>query len=265
MNTIDTKHFRTIVISDVHLGTQGAKVKELVRFLKHNTADKLILNGDIIDFWQLKKFGKWKKKHSRFIKTIINLIHDVGTEVIYLRGNHDEIIDSLLPFQFGNFSIQKEYFLQSGNKKFWVTHGDVYDVVCKDHKWLAHIGDIGYMILLWLNRHYNNRRIRKGKPYFSLSQLVKSKVKSAISYIFDFQNTLINLAKLKNCDGVICGHIHHAAIEMVDGITYLNSGDWVESLTALVEDYNGNWEIVNYLDLIKETETEMKTNQVIEV
>jgi UDP-2,3-diacylglucosamine pyrophosphatase LpxH len=118
-------------------------------------------------------------------------MHDYDTEVIYLRGNHDDIIDSLLPFSIGKFSIHKEFFLESGGKRFWVTHGDVYDVVCRDLKWLAKLGDRGYMFLLWINKHYNYRRIRKRKPYFSLSQFVKSKVKSAVSYIFDFQKTLV--------------------------------------------------------------------------
>lgn len=246
---LQANHYKTIVISDVHLGTQYSKVKELIRFLKKNTSDKLIMNGDIIDFWQLKKYGKWEKKHSRFFKTIINQMHSSGTKVIYLRGNHDEIMDSILPFQLGNFSIQKEYFHYSGGKKFWVIHGDVYDAICSDYKWLAKLGDVGYMILLWVNRHYNRRRLKKRRPYFSLSRYVKSKVKSAVSYIFDFQKTLVQMARLNDCEGVICGHIHHAAIENYDGIMYLNSGDWVESLTALVEDYHGEWEIIRYLDL----------------
>ncbi len=246
---LQRNHYKTIVISDVHLGTRSSKVKELVRFLKKNTADKLILNGDIIDFWQLKKYGKWKKKHTRFFKTIINLMQNSETEVIYLRGNHDDIIDAILPLKIANFSIEKEYYHESNGKRFWVTHGDIYDGICTEFKWLAKLGDLGYVFLIWLNRHYNYRRVKKRKPYFSLSQYIKSKVKSAVSYIFDFQNTMVQIARINKCDGVICGHIHHAVMANIDGITYLNSGDWVESLTALTEDFEGNWEIIYYQKL----------------
>ncbi len=248
----DKQHHKTIVISDVHLGTNGSKVKELIRFLRHNTCDKLILNGDIIDGWQLRKSGKWKKKHTRFFRLIMKLMASYDTEVIYLRGNHDDFLDQILPISFGRFSLQRDYVYESKGKKYYVVHGDIFDSITTNLRWVALLGDVGYTFLLWLNKHYNARRVRQGLPYYSLSQAVKAKVKSAVSYISKYEEELAKLAKLKNFDGVICGHIHQPAIANYDGVVYLNSGDWVESLSALTEDYAGNWELRYYSDLQKE-------------
>lgn len=176
----------------------------------------------------------------------------IKTEVIYVRGNHDDFLDQILPLQFGKFTICRDYILESKGKKFYVTHGDIFDAITTNLRWLAKLGDIGYTFLLWLNKTYNNRRQRKGLPYYSLSQLVKQKVKSAVSYISDFQQELTAYAENKKYDGVICGHIHHAAIEQYGNTTYMNSGDWIESLSALVEDYQGNWDILYYHDLVEE-------------
>jgi len=238
----------------VHLGSKGSKAKELVRFLKKNTCDKLILNGDIIDAWQLKRSGKWKKKHTRFFKVVLKMIEKSRTQVIYLRGNHDDFLDNVLPMQIGSLSIQRDYVHYSYGKKYWVLHGDIFDSITTNMKWLAKLGDIGYTFLLWANKMYNNRRIKKGLPYYSLSQIVKQKVKSAVSYISDFEKTLVDLARSKGYDGVICGHIHHPAIMDFEGITYLNSGDWVETLSALVEDEDGKWKIVYYNDFLEAEE-----------
>lgn len=242
-------HFKTIVLSDIHLGTKNSKAKEVVRFLKNNTCDKLILNGDIIDGWQLRKGGKWKKKHTRFFRVVLKMIEKNSTEVIYIRGNHDDFLDHILPFDFGGVSVKKEYIHISGNKKFLVLHGDIFDAITTNLRWLAKLGDIGYTFLLWLNKIYNNYRIKRGLPYFSLSQAIKQKVKGAVSYISDFEKELVKFAKRKHCQGVICGHIHHPAITQYEDITYMNSGDWVESLSALVEDYDGKWEILLYPSL----------------
>jgi UDP-2,3-diacylglucosamine pyrophosphatase LpxH len=249
---IKPSHYKTIVISDVHLGTKASKAKELVRFLKTNTCDKLILNGDIIDGWRLKKNGKWKKKHTRFFKALMKMIEKFNTEVIYIRGNHDDFLDNIMPITIGKLSVQKDYVLRTNGKNFYVIHGDIFDSITTNLKWLAKLGDVGYTFLLWLNKVYNRRRIKKGLPYYSLSQDIKQRVKSAVSYISDFEKELVNVARSKNCEGIICGHIHHPDIQEYEGITYLNSGDWVESLSALVEDKNGNWEILYYNELIKE-------------
>ena len=237
---------KTIVISDVHLGTKGAKSKELVRFLKQYQCENLILNGDIIDGWQLKKSGKWKRKHTRFFTKLLKMIEDDGTKATYLRGNHDDFLDQILPMTIGNLNIQRDMVYESAGKRYYIVHGDVFDTITTKLKWVAKLGDMGYTFLLWLNRQYNYRRMKKGLPYYSLSQVIKSKVKQAVKYIDDYEVQLSNMAKYKGCDGIICGHIHQPAMKEINGILYLNSGDWVESLTALVEDHNGEWQLVYY-------------------
>jgi UDP-2,3-diacylglucosamine pyrophosphatase LpxH len=237
--------YRTIVLSDIHLGTSGSKALEATNFIKENTCERLILNGDIIDGWQLKKYGAWKKKHTAFLRAILKVIEKNDTKVFYLRGNHDDFLDQFLPFEVGsNFKIIREMVIHSGAKKYYVTHGDVFDLVTNKAKWLAHIGDAGYTFLLWLNKQYNKYRTLRGKPYYSLSQKVKNSIKMAVNYVSDFEEQLSEMAKSKNCNGIICGHIHHPAIKEIDDIMYMNSGDWVENKTALVEDFNGHWEII---------------------
>lgn len=239
--------FRTIIISDLHLGTEGSKAKEVTLFLKQYSCKKLILNGDIIDGWQLKKYGTWKKKHTAFIKTVLKMMDDHNTKVVYLRGNHDDFLDQILPLKLGKqFSIQRDMILKSGDKRFYVTHGDVFDSITTNMKWLAYLGDAGYTFLLWVNKLYNNYRTWRGLPYYSLSQVIKQRVKMAVNYVTDFEEKLTELARSRNCDGIICGHIHQPAMRQIDGLIYMNSGDWVESLSALVEDFEGNWNIVYY-------------------
>lgn len=254
-------HYKTIVLSDVHLGTSGSKAKEVSTFLKYNSCDRLILNGDIIDGWQLQKSGKWKKQHTRFFKRILQLIEKHKTQVIYLRGNHDDFLDQVIPIQFGNIKVQRDYIHQSGNKKFYVVHGDVFDSVTSQLKWVARLGDVGYTFLLWLNQVYNSYRTKRGLPYYSLSQAVKQKVKTAVNYISDFEEQIVLLAEIKKCDGIICGHIHHPAIKTIKNIVYMNSGDWVESLTALVEDYQNNWSVVNFNPVSDEVEEEEEEDE----
>jgi UDP-2,3-diacylglucosamine pyrophosphatase LpxH len=239
-------HFKTIVISDVHLGTSGSKAKELTNFLKQHSCEKLILNGDIIDGWQLKKYGTWKKRHTRFFKRVLKMIEENNTKVIYLRGNHDDFLDQILPLKVGNFSVQRDYVLKFKDKQYYVTHGDIFDSITTKLKWIAKLGDIGYTFLLWINKFYNHYRTSRGLPYYSLSQVIKQKVKSAVSYISDFESQLAEVARIKNCDGIICGHIHQPAIKKFGNILYLNSGDWVESLSALVQDDDGEWSLMYY-------------------
>ncbi|MDX2045804.1 MAG: UDP-2,3-diacylglucosamine diphosphatase [Chitinophagaceae bacterium] len=245
------------MLSDLHLGIKDSHVREVVHFLKHHSCDKLILNGDIIDGWQLRKSGKWKKKHTSFFKLVMKWLSNTDTTVIYLRGNHDDFLDEVLPLELGNFSIQRYHIHESSGKKYFVVHGDIFDTVTTNLKWIAKLGDVGYTFLLWLNRHYNNYRRRKGLPYYSLSQVVKHKVKQAVSFISDFEKELCAVAKNEKCDGVICGHIHHAANKMVDGIHYLNSGDWVETLSAVVETAEGEWKVLYYQEWLKEGGNEL--------
>lgn len=241
------KYYSTVVVSDIHLGSEHSHAREVTDFLKQIKCDKLILNGDIIDGWQLQKPGrKWKQEHTRFFKALMKMMETNNTEIVYIRGNHDDFLDNLVPLTFSNISIVKEYMLEDHGKRYYVTHGDVFDSVTTNMRWLARLGDVGYTLLLWLNRYYNRIREKQGKPYFSLSQVIKHKVKNAVSYISDFEQALVKLAKDKKADGVICGHIHHPANTYYDDIHYLNSGDWVESLSALVQDEQGEWTIVTY-------------------
>jgi len=239
-------HYKTIVISDVHLGTKGSKAKEIARFLKQFTCENLILNGDIIDGWQLKKSGSWKRKHTRFFNRILKMIEQTNTKVYYLRGNHDDFLDQILPLEIGNLSIQTDMIYESNGKKYFVTHGDIFDSITTNLRWIAYVGDMGYTFLLWLNRILNHYRYRRGLPYFSLSQYVKNKVKSAVAYVNQYEEELAKMARSKNCDGIICGHIHKAENRTINGIEYLNSGDWVETLSALAEDHDGNWQLIYY-------------------
>lgn len=257
----EKRHFRTIVMSDIHLGSKWSKAKEANRFLKYNTCDTLILCGDIIDGWELMRGHgeKWKRKHTNFIRRILDIQH--SCKIIYLRGNHDDFLDRMLPLDFANLSIRKDMVYTSAGKRYYVLHGDIFDHITSSMKWMAKIGDIGYSLLLRFNSIYNKRRRLKGLPYYSLSQKVKQKVKASVSYISDFETKLVEIARQKGCDGVICGHIHQADKRMIDNILYLNSGDWVESLTALTESYDGEWNIVRYHELPENADTEENTDK----
>jgi len=239
------KFYPTIVISDLHLGTEHSKTRELAEFLRTVNCNTLIMNGDIIDGWHLQKGGKgkWKKEHTDFFKIIMKMMENHNTKVIYVRGNHDDFIDHIAPFTFGNIEIVKDYVHVKNDKRYYVVHGDVFDSVTSNMVWLAKLGDIGYTFLLWVNRIYNLYRSKKGMPYFSLSQSIKQKVKSAVSYISDYEHELVALAQARHVDGIICGHIHQPADRMIEGIHYLNSGDWVESMSALLEHEDGTWEV----------------------
>lgn len=246
-------NYKTIIVSDVHLGTKGSKAKEIARFLKQFHCDNLILNGDIIDGWQLKKSGSWKRKHTRFFNRVLKMMENQSTNVYYLRGNHDDFLDQILPLQIGRLQILADMTYESNGKTYFITHGDVFDSITTNLRWIAYLGDVGYTFLLWLNRVVNYYRFKKGLPYFSLSQFVKGKVKQAVSYVDDYETELAKMAKAKGCDGIICGHIHKAENRMIDGIHYLNSGDWVETMSALAEDHEGNWELIyfNQIDFKK--------------
>jgi UDP-2,3-diacylglucosamine pyrophosphatase LpxH len=236
-------NYSTIVLSDLHLGSGHAKTRQLVDFLRTVNCKTLILNGDIIDGWKLQKGGKWKKEHTDFFKVLMKMMENFGTKVIYVRGNHDDFIDLLAPFHFNNISIVKDYVYRSAGKSYYVCHGDIFDAVSSRMIWLAKLGDFGYTMLLRLNKIYNKMREKKGLPYYSLSQSIKQKVKSTVSYISDFENELVKLAKAKNMEGIICGHIHKPENCYIQGIHYLNSGDWVETMSALLEHEDGSWEV----------------------
>lgn len=242
-----TLSYKTIFLSDVHLGTLDCKIDEVNHFLKHTHCEKLVLNGDIIDGWSLsrRKTG-WTDRHTRFVRLVLKKIEKQGTECIYLRGNHDDILGKFLPLFLGGLTIVNEYIHEHPRGRYLVVHGDGFDAVTVNHKWLAVLGDIGYQSLLKLNRIYNNYRTWRGKDYFSLSKAIKAKVKSAVSFVGKYEEQLQHLADKRNCVGIICGHIHTPDDKMVGPIHYLNSGDWVESLTAIVEDHDGRFEVIDY-------------------
>ena len=261
------KFYPTIVISDVHLGTEYSKTSQLTDFLKTVNCNTLIMNGDIIDGWNLQKSGKgkWKKEHTDFLKVIMKMMENHNTHLVYVRGNHDDFIDYLAPFSFANISIVKDYIHENNGKRYYVTHGDIFDSVTSSMVWLAKFGDAGYSLLLWINRIYNSYRAKKGLPYYSLSQKIKQKVKSAVSYVSSYENELAKLAKARRADGIICGHIHQPANRQIDGIHYLNSGDWVETMSALLEHEDGTWEVYMHNEKIQKPESKGMTQSGIEL
>lgn len=249
--------YRSIFISDLHLGTRDSKATEVIEFLKATRCEKLILNGDIVDGWALRGSGKWLPEHTKFVRTVLKKMEKQGTEVIYLRGNHDDILERFLPINFGNLKIVDEYIHETPNGDYLVVHGDGFDSVTTDHRWVAIAGAKGYELLLSVNRLYNKWRVFRGKEYYSLSKKVKEKVKSAVSFVDRYEDQLKELAIVKRCRGIICGHIHTPADKDLDGeVHYLNSGDWVESLTAIVETEPGEFELIHHAEFMARRETE---------
>ena len=241
-----TFDFRTVWISDIHLGTKDCKAKELLEFIKHCRAKKIYLVGDIIDGWALKKRWFWPQEHNDVIQKLLRQARK-GTEVIFIPGNHDEFARQFCGLNFGGIQVKHDdVHVTADGKKLWVTHGDLYDNIMQYARWLAFIGDRAYTFALWLNRVFNKIRLKLNYPYWSLSQYLKHKVKAAVSCITAFEDLLIREAKIKQCDGVVCGHIHKAELRIIDHITYANDGDWVESMTALIENHDGSLQIIDW-------------------
>jgi UDP-2,3-diacylglucosamine pyrophosphatase LpxH len=230
-------NYKAVIVSDLHLGTKDSKAKEFIEFLEQHPTDLLILNGDIIDGWALNRGAKWKKQHTNAISKILKVSNK--TKVIWIRGNHDEFLAEFIGMHFGNIEIREDYIINN----HFVFHGDVIDVFITKYKWLAKIGSVGYDFALWLNRWYNRYRVWRGLPYQSISQEIKAGVKAATSYINDFEIAAIKMASKHGCQGVICGHIHQPADLMINGVRYLNSGDWVENRTAILLDYQDKFTI----------------------
>jgi len=259
LNSI-TFDFRTIWISDIHLGTKDCKAKELLDFIKHCRTQKIYLVGDIIDGWALKKRWFWPQEHNDVIQKLLRQARK-GTEVIFIPGNHDEFARQFCGLNFGGIQVRHDdVHVTADGKKLWVTHGDLYDNIMQYARWIAFIGDRAYTFALWLNRAFNRIRLKLNYPYWSLSQYLKHKVKAAVSCITAFEDLLIREAKIKQCDGVVCGHIHKAELRIIDHITYANDGDWVESMTALIENHDGSlqiidWNEVGLINVLTEKET----------
>ncbi|TDU73170.1 UDP-2,3-diacylglucosamine pyrophosphatase LpxH [Prosthecobacter fusiformis] len=254
---------RTVFISDVHLGMPDCKAAQASHFIRNIQCDKLVMNGDIIDAWHLKRLGGWNKAHTHFIRTVLKKMEKENTQIIYLRGNHDDILDRFIPIRLDNFLITDEHIHHTQRGDYLVVHGDGFDHVTTNHPWIAKLGGIGYNLLLRVNRAYNWYRRVRGKDSFSLSRWVKLKVKSAVSFVGKYEEQLQELAKAKGCKGIICGHIHSPANKVVGDTHYLNSGDWVESLTAILEYDNGEFEVITYDQFCERTNREPKGDAVV--
>ncbi len=243
-------HFRTIWISDIHLGTSGCQAKRLLEFLKATESDMLYLVGDIVDGWQLKRRWYWHQTHNDVVQLVMKKAKK-GTKVIFVPGNHDEAVRQFIGLDFGGIKIRDELIHTTANgKRMLVLHGDRFDGVIACAKWLAYVGDSLYTMILKINQVFNTWRARAGLPYWSLSQYLKLKVKNAVSYITSFEDALAAEARKQGLDGVICGHIHKPEIRDIGGILYCNDGDWVESLSALVEDKLGELRLVDWREIM---------------
>ena len=244
--TRSSTHFRSIFISDLHLGTPGCQAEALLKFLKIYTCDNLYLVGDIVDGWQLRRKWYWPQSHNDVIQKLLRKSRK-GCRVIFVPGNHDEFGRHFLNHSFGGIEICEEaVHVTADGRKLWVIHGDYFDGVIQCAKWLAYVGDSLYEFTLKLNRYLNQLRARLGMPYWSLSAYLKLKVKKAVNFISDFEVAVANEARNLGYQGVVCGHIHHAEIRNIDGIVYCNDGDWVESCSALVEHADGRLEILKF-------------------
>lgn len=242
--------YKSIFISDIHLGTRFSKAKALLEFLKENQSENLILVGDIIDGWAIKRKLIWPQTHSDVIQKILKKARK-GCNVTFITGNHDEFLRPFVPLILGNsLTITNELDYDAINgKKYYITHGDFFDSITMTKKWLAILGDYGYDLLLYINSFLNFIRKRVGiKKYWSLSKYVKDSVKSSVSFINDYEKVLSTHAKNRGYNGIICGHIHKAEMRKIDGIEYLNCGDWVENCTAIAETYEGKFIIIDWLE-----------------
>jgi UDP-2,3-diacylglucosamine pyrophosphatase LpxH len=238
-------HCKTVFLSDIHLGTPDSKADQVTWLLKHVRCERLVLNGDIIDGWHLSRNGGWQNAHTRVIRQVLKMMEKQDTEVIYLRGNHDDILEKFLPVAFGNLRLVDEFIHETPNGNYLVVHGDGFDNVTTNYKWVAVLGSLGYDLLLRFNRLYNRWRAWRGKEYLSVSKLIKAKVKGAVNFVGRYEEQLQELARSRNCSGILCGHIHTAEDKQIGDIHYLNSGDWVESMTAVIEWESGRFQLVH--------------------
>ena len=242
----DPRQYRALFLSDIHLGTKGCQAELLLDFLRHNEADTVYLVGDIVDGWRLRSSWYWPQKHNDVVQKMLRKGRK-GTRIIYLAGNHDEFLRDYYGTHFGGIEVMEATIHEAADgKRYLVIHGDVFDVVVRHAKWLAFLGDWAYTAALTTNTYVNLVRRKLGLTYWSLSQWAKLKVKNAVNYIGKFEEAVADEAKRHNVDGVICGHIHHAAFREIDGLTYINTGDWVESCTAFVEHHDGRFELIRW-------------------
>lgn len=242
----DEKHYRTIWLSDIHLGSPGCQADYLLEFLRVHRCDTLYLVGDILDGWQLRKCWYWPQAHNDVVQKLLRMARK-GTRVIYVPGNHDELSRQFIGLSFGGIQVLEDAIHTTADgRRLWITHGDLFDSVMQHARWLARLGSWIYEWLLKLNRWLNAARHKFGLPYWSMSQYLKHKAKRATSFISDFEHVMSAETRRRGCDGVVCGHIHKAEIRTIDGILYCNDGDWVESMTALVESDEGALQLIHW-------------------
>jgi UDP-2,3-diacylglucosamine pyrophosphatase LpxH len=241
--------FRSIWISDVHLGTRGCKAEFLLDFLRRTESEYLYLVGDIVDGWRLKKSWYWAQSHNDVVQKILRKARK-GTKVIYVPGNHDEMLRDYTGLQFGGVMVESEVIhMTADGRRMLVIHGDAFDGVVRYARWLALLGDWAYDLMLRINNYYNHARRHLGYPYWSLSAYLKSRVKNAVQFVGDYANAITAEARARKVDGIICGHIHQAEMRDLNGVLYCNDGDWVESCSALVEHFDGSLEILHWMAL----------------
>ncbi|MBP0482715.1 UDP-2,3-diacylglucosamine diphosphatase [Sagittula salina] len=237
---------RTIFLSDVHLGTRGCRAHLLVDFLEKHDARTLYLVGDIVDGWRLKRGWHWPEDHNAVIRAILEKARS-GTRVIFIPGNHDEVFRDYIGLHLGGIELKRsDTFLSASGKRYLVTHGDEFDAVMANARWLAMLGDRAYATLIWLNPKINAVRRLWSHRYWSLSKWSKQQVKQAVNFIGQYEAVLAESARQQGYQGVICGHIHHAEIRRIGGIHYINTGDWVESCTAVIENHAGEMRLVDW-------------------
>lgn len=251
MEPVDNvKFYRSVFISDIHLGSRGSKAEFLLDFLKNHESEYLYLVGDVVDGWRLRRSWYWPQAHNDVVQKIMRRARK-GAKVFYIPGNHDEAAREYLGVQFGGVSVVNELVHTTADgRRFLVIHGDQFDGVVKYAKWLALIGDQAYVILLVVNTWFNFIRRKLGFTYWSISAYLKHKAKTAVEYIGNYETALADEARRRQVDGVICGHIHNAEMRDMEGILYCNDGDWVESCTALVEHETGELEIIRWTDVM---------------
>lgn len=246
-NSPSVQTYRTIWISDLHLGSTQCQADVLLDFLKHNESEKLYLVGDIIDFWSLSKKMYWPRDHNTVIQKVLRKARH-GTQVIYVPGNHDENVRDYDNYVFGDIIIKNsDVHTTAQGQKLLVIHGDIYDTIAKHHRWIAKLGSQGYDFLIEVNRWLRScRRVLGIQSHFSLAAFVKFKVKNAVQFISDYEHNIVQTLKDENLDGVVCGHIHHAEIKTIEEFMYINTGDFVESCTAIVEHLDGSLQLVHW-------------------
>ena len=238
-------HVRSIFISDLHLGTRACQADRLLEFLRDYDSDYLYLVGDIVDFWSMSRGIHWTPAQNTVVQKILRRARH-GQQVMLIPGNHDEAIREYHGISFGDILVKHEHIhITADGKRYLLVHGDEFDQVTRYHRWLAVIGDVGYNLLVRLNALLSRlRRLLRRPGYWSLAGYAKNKVKKAVSFVFDFEDSVIHAVRERGLDGVICGHIHSAVIRLKDGITYVNCGDWVDSCTAIVEHFDGHLELI---------------------